>query len=143
MRWSTIGRGPETSSRERSGDRVVTRSASVAMVVLSASLLVACNLVLGIDDVSSANGPDSGQRISPATAEPHDASTAPDAPAPSPTGRADSGSRNSDARPASSSGGRRDASVASAHDATAPLDNRDAAADLDAGDEGDDAGVPR
>jgi hypothetical protein len=32
--------------------------------------LCACNVVLGIDDVSSANGPDSGQRISGATAEP-------------------------------------------------------------------------
>jgi len=119
----------------------LTRSAGVAMVVLSASLLGACNLVLGIDDVSSANGPDAGQQISPTTAEPRDASTAPSDP--SPPGRADSGSRDSDASPASRPGNRRDAGAASDRDAAAPLANRDAAADLDAGDEGDDAGLPR
>ena len=37
---------------------------------LLACALAGCNLVLGIDEVSSANGPDSGQRISSATADP-------------------------------------------------------------------------
>jgi hypothetical protein len=141
MRWSTIGRAPETHGRQRLGDRVLTGSGSVAMVLLSASLLGACNLVLGIDDVSSANGPDGGQRISATTAEPRDAST--DSSNPSPSGRADSGSRASEAGPDASSRGRLDASAASDRDATAPIDNPGAAADLDAGDEGDDAGVPR
>jgi hypothetical protein len=110
------------------------------MMLWTASLLGACNLVLGIDDVSSANGPDSGQQISSATAEPRDASTSTDS---SPGGRADAGSRDLDARPAPSSRNRPDASAVRDHDATTPIDSPGAAADQDAGDEGDDAGVPR
>jgi hypothetical protein len=40
------------------------------MLLWAVSWSGACNLVLGIDDVSSANGPDSGQRVSAATADP-------------------------------------------------------------------------
>jgi hypothetical protein len=61
MRWSTI---------DRMGLSVVKHSARGVIVLVGAAALCACNLVLGIDDVSSANGPDSGQRISGATAEP-------------------------------------------------------------------------
>jgi hypothetical protein len=104
------------------------------MLVLSASLVGACNLVLGIDDVSSANGPDGGQRISAATAEPRDANGG--SSDPSPSIPADSGSRDSNA----SSGNLRDAGE---RDATAPIDKPADAADLDAGDDGDDAGAPR
>jgi hypothetical protein len=109
------------------------------MILSSASLLAACNLVLGIDDVSSANGPDSGQRISSATAEPRDASSeSSDA---SPSGQAGSDSSDSGARPAGS-GHPADASV---RDATAPAASPDAAADLDAGEDrdGEDAGLQR
>ena len=111
------------------------------MVLWSASLLGACNLVLGIDDVSSANGPDAGRQISPTTAEPRDASTG--VSDPDPPGGADASSRDLDASPASSSGNRPDANAASARDATAPIDSLGADADLDACDEGDDAGLPR
>jgi hypothetical protein len=68
MRWSTI---------DKMGLSVVERSVRVVIVLVGAAALCACNIVLGIDDVSSANGPDSGQRISGATAEPiSDAGTA-------------------------------------------------------------------
>lgn len=46
------------------------RRARSAVVACLAMWLSACNIVLGIDDVSAANGPDSGQRISAATADP-------------------------------------------------------------------------
>jgi hypothetical protein len=49
----------------------VTRSFGAWVIGgLVACTLAGCNLVLGIDDVSSANGPDSGQRVSSATADP-------------------------------------------------------------------------
>ena len=49
----------------------VTRSTNARVVAgLAIWMLAGCNLVLGIDEVSSANGPDSGQQISSATADP-------------------------------------------------------------------------
>ena len=49
----------------------VTRSFTAWTVAgLAACALAGCNLVLGIDDVSSASGPDSGQQVSSATADP-------------------------------------------------------------------------
>jgi predicted small secreted protein len=61
MRWSMI---------DRMGGRVVECGRRVVIVLVGAAALCACNVVLGIGDVSSANGPDSGQRISGSTGEP-------------------------------------------------------------------------
>jgi hypothetical protein len=105
----------------------------------TASCFGACNLVLGIDDVSSANGPDAGQQISPSTAEPRDASTGPgDASA---GGRADAGRVELDAsaEPRSSD---LDASPRD-RDASPVPPSPDAAVDEDAGADLDDAGLPR
>ena len=46
------------------------RCARIGIGACFAIGLCACNLVLGIDDVSAANGPDSGQRVSASTADP-------------------------------------------------------------------------
>ena len=65
MRW--------LQSRRSSGG-VARFSWTAAAFALA--LLTGCDLVLGIDEVSSANGPDGGQRIQAATADPGpDAST--------------------------------------------------------------------
>src|SRR3954470_3639728 len=106
----------------------------------TASCFAACNLVLGIDDVSSANGPDSGQQISAATAEPHDASIgAGDGGA---VGPADAGRAEVDANRAPRSS-HRDAGVRGVA-GSAAAQARDAAVDdQDAGADSDDGGLPR
>src|SRR5262245_27101474 len=64
---STGQRGPEP----RFGGIEVTRRTNARVVTgLAIWMLAGCNLVLGIDEVSSANGPDSGQQVSAATADP-------------------------------------------------------------------------
>ena len=52
-----------------SGGPLSKRRACSAVLCLAISAS-GCGLVLGIDEVSSANGPDSGQSFSAATAEP-------------------------------------------------------------------------
>ena len=48
----------------------MTRSLAAWMVAgLLACALAGCNLVLGIDEVSSADGPDSGQHVSSASTD--------------------------------------------------------------------------
>jgi len=46
----------------------------LGLVLVAAVFLAGCDLVLGIDDVSAANGPDASTRIQGQTAEPRDAS---------------------------------------------------------------------
>jgi hypothetical protein len=52
----------------------VKRGGAFVLIVWAASVIGACNLVLGIDDVSPANAPDGGrgQQIFPSTAERRD-----------------------------------------------------------------------
>lgn len=97
----------------------------------TASVFGACNLVLGIDDVSSANGPDAGQQISPSTGLPRDAGPS----------AADAGLPEVDASPAPGSAPI-DAGPRARDAAAAPF-RRDAAVDEDAGEDSDDAGLPR
>jgi hypothetical protein len=49
---------------------VTRRLAAWIVAGLVTGALAGCNLVLGIDDVSSASGPDSGQHVSSVTADP-------------------------------------------------------------------------
>jgi hypothetical protein len=109
----------------------------------TASCFGACNLVLGIDDVSSANGPDAGQQISPSTAESRDASTGPGDASAGAGGRADAGGIELDASAGPRSPGL-DASLRD-RDASPLAPRRDAAVgvDEDAGADLDDAGLPR
>ena len=59
MRWLQ-------SRRSAGGVGRFSRTAAAFAV----TLLAGCDLVLGIDEVSSANGPDGGQRIQASTADP-------------------------------------------------------------------------
>jgi hypothetical protein len=133
MRWSTI---------DRMRLEVVKGGARVVIVLVGAAALCACNIVLGIDNVSSANGPDSGQRISGATAEPvSDAG--------GPASDATAGGQDDavpsmpevDASTRGSAG--QSAVVAVERDAAMPAQAPASAGDEDAGELGDDAGSLR
>jgi hypothetical protein len=119
---------------------VARRNTYRLVLLASAAALAGCNLVLGIDDVSSANGPDSGQRIFGSTAEPRpDAGGArSDAGA---AGQADAAAIDADSSPERSAG--RSATPPSDRDAAVAPRTPDAALDEDAGEFGEDAGAPR
>lgn len=74
-RWDRIAGGARSSriwQGHGRGDSRVKRAASVVLIAWIASTVGACNVVLGIDDVSSANGPDGGrgQQISGVSSDP-------------------------------------------------------------------------
>jgi len=119
----------------------VARCNAYRLVLLaSVAALSGCNLVLGIDDVSSANGPDSGQRIFGSTAEPRADSGGPMSDAGA-AGQADAAPTDADSSSRGSAG--RTATPANDRDAAVAPQTLDAAMDEDAGESGEDAGTLR